>query len=64
MITYEYIPYLERSVWVQYERVIEYQRIESSAPRMMVWGKYSWSDSPSGPWTPFRWIPFGLRAVA
>ena len=61
MIEYKYLPYLGRSVYVQYEVVTDYQKIESTRDRKMVWGKWSWSDSSSGPWTVFRWMGFGLK---
>jgi hypothetical protein len=64
MVSFEYLPYLGRSVYIKYEVIQDYQKIESTQDRLMIWGRYSWSDSSSGPWEIFRWIPFGLKAVA
>ena len=64
MVTFEYLPYLGRSVYIWQEVVEEYQKIESAQDRLMIWWKFSWSDSNTGPWEVFRWVPFGLNAVA
>ena len=59
----EYLPVEGAVKWIQKEAVIENINAELEGVRQMIWNRYSFSDSSSGPWTEFRWVPFGLKVV-
>ncbi len=66
-ITYEYLPYLSQFVYIKKEIIEKYQEIESTVPRLMVWSKWSWCNTPSAnplDWTEFRFMAHGVVAAS
>lgn len=61
-ITFEFVPTLERSVFVRYQfRPNQDATVGPNA--VLNWGVYSYADMNTGPWEDFRWVAFGLQAV-
>lgn len=62
IISFEYIPLLERSAFLRY-RVIDEIQDYLGETRRLVWGDWSWSEFSVGPWEPLRTQAFGHDAV-
>lgn len=56
----EYLPYVGAVKWIKKDVIIESQNVESNGNRVMVWHRFQYADTNTGPWTDFRWMPFGL----
>lgn len=63
-ITFEYLPYLGRSVYIQLEHRVLTEHKMAGEVRTLVWDVYSYADDNTGPWITFRWIPYGLPVAA
>lgn len=59
IITYEYLPYIDQTVYIKYETIYDKQIVDGFSLREYVWGKWSHSTSSSGPWIEFRTMLFG-----
>lgn len=59
LISFEYLQYLEKYVYVKYEITEKKQVVPVIGAREFIWGKWSWSDSSVGPWEEFRSMVFG-----
>ena len=54
---------VDRNVYIKYNIIEDYQRINSTQNRKIIWGQWSWSDTNLGPWKPYKYMVYGVYNV-